>query len=75
MKEGNRDDIFIHLTDDFPLGIWEYVRKNPDGYDVYISTKQTGEQMIECYEHAKAHIDRGDLEHDLWVSDAEWSNE
>lgn len=72
MREENRDDIFIHLTDDFPLGIWEYVRKNPDGYDVYISTKQTGEQMFECYQHAVKHIDRGDLDRDLWVSDAEW---
>ena len=71
MKEANRDDIFVHLTDDFPLGIREFVRRNPDGYDVYISTKQTGEQMLECYLHALEHIDRGDLEHDICVSDAE----
>lgn len=73
MKEEYRPDIFIHLTDDFPLGIWEYVRKNPDGYDIYISTKQTVEQQFKCYKHAIDHIDNGDLEEDLCVSDIEWS--
>lgn len=75
MREGNREDIFIHLTDDFPLGIWEYVRKNPDGYDVYISTKQTVELQFECYKHALRHIDNGDLDGDLLVSDLEWNND
>ena len=68
----NRTDIFVHLTPDFPLGIDEYVRRNPDGYDIYISEKLCDYQRREAYMHALMHILNGDLDNEQCVSDAEW---
>lgn len=68
-----RDDVFIHMTDDFPFGVYEFVRKNPDGYDIYISTKQSIEQQRESFFHALRHIENGDLDRDISVADAEWN--
>lgn len=67
-----RSDIFVHFTSDFPLGIDEYVRKCPDGYDVYISDRLCGYQRKEAYEHALIHIIRGEVDEDCSVSSVEW---
>lgn len=72
MKEDIRNDVFVHMTSDFPIGIDEYVRKNPDGYDVYISDKLLAEQRREAYRHALEHIERGDVDNDCNVSEVEW---
>ena len=73
MERMIRGDIFVHMTSDFPMGIDEYVRKNPDGYDVYISDKLSAEQRQDAYIHALTHIINGDIDEDRCVSDVEWA--